>query len=148
MVVMSRSPQQTHALGRRLADLLAPGDVILLRGDLGCGKTVFVQGLGEGLGCEDPVHSPTYTMLHCYAGGRLPLYHADLYRLRPGEEADEILPDDVIADGVCAVEWPDMAEGYIFTQTFTVAFTMCRGETRQIEITSCKGLGLHALSGD
>jgi tRNA threonylcarbamoyladenosine biosynthesis protein TsaE len=102
----------TRALARTLAAALVPGDVLLLRGDLGAGKTAFVRGLAEGLGVDpDEVTSPTFMLVHEYRGGRLPLVHVDLYRLERSS-LDEIgLDADLAAEGVLAVEWPERLAG-------------------------------------
>lgn len=108
MVRHSRSETETRAIAAALAPALAPGAVILLSGDLGAGKTAFVRGLAEGLGLDsDAVTSPTFTLVHEYRGGRLPLIHVDLYRLDHAE-LDEIgLDQDLAAQGVTAVEWSE-----------------------------------------
>jgi tRNA threonylcarbamoyladenosine biosynthesis protein TsaE len=91
-----------------LAATLKPGDVLLLSGDLGAGKTTFVKGLAAGLGIDpDEVSSPTFTLLHEYRGGRLTLYHADLYRLDKTATDDLGLEETGVRDGVLAIEWPD-----------------------------------------
>ena len=104
----THSEDDTRALAARLAATLAPGAVLLLSGDLGAGKTAFVRGLAEGLGVDaGEVTSPTFTLVHEYRGGRLPLVHVDLYRLDRAD-LDEIgLDQDVAAEGVVAVEWPE-----------------------------------------
>jgi tRNA threonylcarbamoyladenosine biosynthesis protein TsaE len=104
----SNSESETRAIAAALAPSLRPGAVILLSGDLGAGKTAFVRGLAEGLALNpDDVTSPTFTLVHEYRGGRLPLIHVDLYRL-DGAELDEIgLDQDLAAAGVTAVEWAD-----------------------------------------
>ena len=104
----SRSEQETRGIAAALARTLAPGAVVLLSGDLGAGKTAFVRGLAEGLGIDPgEVTSPTFTLVHQYEGGRLPLVHVDLYRLETAD-LDEIGLDlDVAARGVLAVEWPE-----------------------------------------
>ncbi len=108
MTVTTRSEAETGSLGRELGQSLASPTVILLAGDLGAGKTAFVRGLAEGLGI-DPEHvsSPTFALIQEYRGGRLPLHHVDLYRLR-AIEADDLGLDDLAFDeGVTAIEWPD-----------------------------------------
>jgi tRNA threonylcarbamoyladenosine biosynthesis protein TsaE len=104
----SRSEAETRAIAAALAPKLAPGAVILLSGDLGAGKTAFVRGLAEGLALDpDEVTSPTFTLVHEYRGGRLPLIHVDLYRLDRAD-LDEIgLDQDLAAKGVTAVEWAE-----------------------------------------
>ena len=102
------SEAETRELARRLAAELTPGAVLLLSGDLGAGKTAFVRGLAEGLGLDaGEVTSPTFTLVHEYRGGRLPLLHVDLYRLDTAELDDLGLDQDLAADGVVAVEWPE-----------------------------------------
>ncbi len=104
----SHSEAETRRFAARLAAGLAPGAVLLLQGDLGAGKTAFVRGLAEGLGApEDEVTSPTFTLVHEYRGGRLPLYHVDLYRLPDGVAVEDLGVDDTAADGVLAIEWPE-----------------------------------------
>ena len=108
MVQESHSEADTRAIAAALAPTLLPGAVLLLSGDLGAGKTAFVRGLAEGLGLDpDEVTSPTFTLVHEYRGGRLPLVHVDLYRLDRAE-LDEIgLDQDLAATGVTAVEWAE-----------------------------------------
>jgi tRNA threonylcarbamoyladenosine biosynthesis protein TsaE len=105
---VSHSEADTAAAGRSLAQTVAPDAVILLEGDLGAGKTAFVRGLAEGLGiAPEEVTSPTFTLIQEYRGGRLTLFHIDLYRLSEREVDDLGLDDLVGAGGVVAVEWPD-----------------------------------------
>jgi len=102
------SEQETVAVANALAGKLAAGDVILLAGNLGAGKTAFVRGLAEGLGISGgEVSSPTFTLVHEYRGGRLTLYHVDLYRLDRAATEDLGLDELGVADGVLAIEWPD-----------------------------------------
>jgi tRNA threonylcarbamoyladenosine biosynthesis protein TsaE len=108
MTIATRSETETVAAGRDLAARVHPGDVVLLTGDLGAGKTAFVRGLAEGLGIDaDEVTSPTFTLIQEYSGGRLPLYHVDLYRLKPIEVDDLGLDELTSEGGVTAIEWPD-----------------------------------------
>ena len=112
MEYLSNSAQETEALGERLAAVLRPGDVVAYTGDLGAGKTAFTRGLARGLGVPDRVTSPTFTIVNEYEGGRLPLFHFDLYRMESPEELFDIGWEDYLArGGVCAVEWSEHAEG-------------------------------------
>ena len=105
---VTRSEEETHAVARVLAATLAAGDVVLLSGTLGAGKTAFVRGIAAGLGIDPgEVSSPTFTLIHEYRGGRLILYHADLYRLDGAATDDLGLEEMGAADGVLAVEWPE-----------------------------------------
>ena len=90
MVIETRSPEETFAVGKSLGEKAFPGQVLTLTGDLGVGKTVFTQGLAEGLGIEEPVNSPTFTIVQVYEEGRLPFYHFDVYRIG---DIEEILPE-------------------------------------------------------
>jgi tRNA threonylcarbamoyladenosine biosynthesis protein TsaE len=105
---ITHSEEETQQVASRLARELQRGDVLLLSGDLGAGKTTFVRGLAEGLAiAPNEVSSPTFTLLHEYKGGRLTLYHADLYRLTRSATEDLGLEEAGIRDGVLAIEWPD-----------------------------------------
>lgn len=108
MTRSSQSEADTLAIARALAARLTPDTVLLLRGDLGAGKTAFVKGLAHGLGiAPEEVSSPTFTLIQEYRGGRLPLYHVDLYRLSPAEVDDLGLDDLICEGGVVAIEWPE-----------------------------------------
>ena len=108
MTYVTNSPAETEALGQRLAETLQPGDVIAYTGDLGAGKTAFTRGLARGLGITERITSPTFTIVNEYLGGRLPLFHFDMYRLGSSEELYEIGWEDYLArGGVCAVEWSE-----------------------------------------
>ena len=110
--IATASESDTAAVGRELAATLRAGDVVLLYGDLGAGKTAFVKGLAEGLGVRrDEVSSPTFTLVQEYRGGRLTLYHVDLYRLDDPREVDDLGLDEIAADGVLAIEWADKLPG-------------------------------------
>jgi tRNA threonylcarbamoyladenosine biosynthesis protein TsaE len=106
----SGSVERTRALGRALGKLARAGDVVLLEGELGAGKTAFAQGIGQGLGVSATINSPTFTILKEYEG-RLPLYHFDLYRLDEPDELYELGFEDYFRDqGVCVVEWAERGE--------------------------------------
>ena len=105
------SPEETHALRKRLGAEAKPGDVYTLVGDLGVGKTVFTQGIAEGLGITEPVSSPTFTIVQVYEEGRMPFYHFDVYRIGDIEEMDEIGYEDYFyGDGLCMIEWANLIE--------------------------------------
>ena len=108
MEFLSRSANETEAIGEALAQRLRPGDVVAFRGDLGAGKTAFTRGIAHGLGIEGPVTSPTYTIVNEYPDGRLPLFHFDLYRLHSSDELFDLGWDEYLCrGGVCAVEWSE-----------------------------------------
>ena len=112
MTCTTNSPEETEALGASLAQELEPGAVLAFTGDLGAGKTAFVRGLARGLGCPGRVTSPTFTIVNEYEGGRLPLFHFDMYRLASSEELFDIGWEDYLArGGVCAVEWSEHMDG-------------------------------------
>ena len=108
MIYLTNSPEQTEEVGAALSKVLSPGTVIAYRGDLGAGKTAFTRGLARGLGVTDPVTSPTYTIVNEYLGGRMPLFHFDMYRLRSSDDLFDIGWEDYLdRGGVCAVEWSE-----------------------------------------
>ena len=105
------TPEDTFRLGFQMAEKAAPGDVIALLGDLGVGKTVFTKGFAAGLGIQEDISSPTFTILQLYEEGRLPLYHFDVYRISDPEEMMEVGWDDyVYGNGVCLIEWANLIE--------------------------------------
>ncbi len=115
--IITNSEKETIAVGEKIAGVLQKGDIVILNGDLGAGKTHFVKGLALGLGSEDMVTSPTFTLLNVYEGGRLIINHFDMYRLSSREEASELgfeeYFDRTIMNGVSIVEWPEQVEGLI-----------------------------------
>ena len=135
MIHQSSSEADTRAIAGALATTLTPGAVVLLSGDLGAGKTAFVRGLAEGLALDpDEVTSPTFTLVHEYRGGRLPLIHVDLYRLDRAE-LDEIgLDQDLAVHGVTAVEWAERLSRELAGAT-RVTISDLGGDSRSIEIT-------------
>ena len=126
MEFLTRGEAETEELGRRLAERLSPGAVVAYRGDLGAGKTAFTRGLARGLGCRERVTSPTFTIVNEYEGGRLPLFHFDLYRLEGAEDLFGIGWDDYLdRGGVCAVEWSERAEEALPPETVWVTLRRC-----------------------
>ena len=111
MIYTTNTPEETEAVGETLAQSLEPGEVIAFTGDLGAGKTAFTRGLARGLGITDRVTSPTFTIVNEYEGGRLPLFHFDMYRLGSSDELFDIGWEDYLSrGGVCAVEWSEIVD--------------------------------------
>ena len=105
------SSAETQALGKKIGETARPGDVYTLVGDLGVGKTVFTQGIADGLGITEPVSSPTFTIVQVYEEGRMPFYHFDVYRIGDIEEMDEIGYEDYFyGEGLCMIEWANLIE--------------------------------------
>ena len=108
MQYITNSPTETEKIGAALGKILKPGTVIAYRGDLGAGKTAFTRGLAQGLGSSEMVTSPTYTIVNEYLGGRMPLFHFDMYRLASSDDLWDIGWEDYLdRNGVCAVEWSE-----------------------------------------
>ena len=105
------SAEETYTLGKKLGEQAKPGQVYTLIGDLGVGKTVFTQGVADGLGITEPINSPTFTIVQIYEEGRMPFYHFDVYRIGDVEEMDEIGYEDYFyGDGLCMIEWANLIE--------------------------------------
>ncbi|SET55854.1 tRNA threonylcarbamoyladenosine biosynthesis protein TsaE [[Clostridium] polysaccharolyticum] len=105
----SLSAEETFSIGKELGKMCKPGDIYCLLGDLGVGKTVFTQGFAKGLGIEEPVNSPTFTIIQVYEDGRIPFYHFDVYRIGDIEEMDELGYEDYFfGQGVCLIEWANL----------------------------------------
>lgn len=110
-IIETYGPEETFELGRRIGRQAKAGEIYTLTGDLGVGKTVFTQGVAAGLGIEEPVNSPTFTIVQIYEDGRLPFYHFDAYRIGDVEEMEEIGYEDYFyGEGVCLVEWANLIE--------------------------------------
>ena len=136
MTHLTHSEAATHEFARQLADRLGPGAVVLLSGNLGAGKTAFVRGLAAGLGIEPgEVSSPTFTLVHEYRGGRLTLYHVDLYRLDRAATTDLGLEEMGVADGVLAIEWPDRLS-HELPGAVSVKLEMLDETTRRLVVSS------------
>ena len=141
MEYLSHSETETEAAGQALAAKLRPGDVVAYRGDLGAGKTAFTRGLARGLGCHGRVTSPTFTIVNEYEGPT-PLFHFDLYRLGGEEELWDIGWEDYLArNGVCAVEWSEIAPGALPENTVYVTLRRRPGaeEEREIRVEGVEG---------
>ena len=124
MILETNSPQETFLAGRELGEKAFPGQVITLTGDLGVGKTVFTQGLAKGLGIEEPVNSPTFTIVQVYDEGRLPLYHFDVYRIADSDEMYEIGYEEyVYGDGVSVIEWPQLIDDILPENRYDVTIS-------------------------
>lgn len=129
------SPEETEALGAFVADGLLPGDRVGLVGDLGAGKTRFVRGVARGLGAKGLVKSPSFTLVNIYEGGRIPLYHIDLYRLGSVEELYGAgLEEYIYGDGVSVIEWADSMPAMLDGCTIVVRFISLGGDNRSVEI--------------
>ena len=134
MTITTQSEAETADAAIDLASRLREGDVVLLLGDLGAGKTAFTRGLAMGLGIEaDAVSSPTFTIMQEYRGGRLPLYHVDLYRLNDAREVEDLGLDEVASDGVLAIEWAEKLPR-ARPDAIAVRLAHASGDTRTIEI--------------
>lgn len=111
MVIETNSPEETFELGRQLGQKVTAGEVYTLIGDLGVGKTVLTQGIAKGLGIDEPISSPTFTIVQVYESGRIPFYHFDVYRIGDVEEMDEIGFDDyVYGEGLTMIEWANLIQ--------------------------------------
>lgn len=114
MVIETWSPKEPYALGEKIGREALPGQVYTLNGDLGVGKTVFTQGVAAGLGIQEPVNSPTFTIVQVYEEGRMPFYHFDVYRIGDVEEMEEIgYQDYFYGEGLCMIEWAQLIEEII-----------------------------------
>lgn len=114
MVIETWSSKETYALGEKIGREALPGQVYTLNGDLGVGKTVFTQGVAAGLGIQEPVNSPTFTIVQVYEEGRMPFYHFDVYRIGDVEEMEEIgYQDYFYGEGLCMIEWAQLIEEII-----------------------------------
>lgn len=117
----SFSPEETYKIARELGEKVVPGTVICLNGDLGVGKTLFSQGFAKGLGIEDSVNSPTFTIVQVYEEGRIPLYHFDVYRIDDPEEMEEVgFSDMIYGEGVCLIEWANLISDILPEHYMTV----------------------------
>lgn len=136
MQFISRSPEQTSVFGACLGELLQPGDVLCLTGDLGAGKTLLVQGVAQGLDLDETVTSPTFTVLNVYEGA-VPVYHFDLYRLEWEEQLDDIGFDEFTdGAGIAIIEWPDKFPGRMPDEVLEVSITKAGDNVRLFSVTA------------
>ena len=111
MIIETRTPEETFEIGRKIGQSARPGQVYSLTGDLGVGKTVLAQGIAAGLGIEEEICSPTFTIVQVYEEGRIPFYHFDVYRIGDISEMDELGYEDYFyGEGVCLIEWANLIE--------------------------------------
>ena len=140
MIYLTNSPEETEKVGAALAKILTPGTVLSSRGDLGAGKTAFTRGLARGLGYEEPVTSPTYTIVNEYLGGRMPLFHFDMYRLHSADDLWDIGWEDYLErGGICAVEWSENVRDAM-EDPITVTIEKLGEATRRITIEGGENL--------
>ena len=132
--IISRSAEETFQFGHDFASRVRAGDVLALTGDLGAGKTHFVKGLAAGLGISADVTSPTFTLIHEYGGGRLPLYHIDCYRLETTDELLAVGVDEYLrSDGVTAIEWADKFAEILPPDAQWIRFHVLEDDAREIQ---------------
>ena len=133
--IESTSSAETEALGARVAERLRPGDVVVVSGEVGAGKTTLIRGACRALGIEEPVTSPTFTIGQRYRGGRLPVSHLDLYRLQSLEGEDPALLEDYLGpDGVAFIEWPAVGAERLGRPALEIRLAHAGGENRSAEI--------------
>ena len=141
--MITKSAAETRALGERIAGLLKPGDVLLLEGDLGAGKSELTRGIARGLGVKETVTSPTFTILNVYESGRCPLYHFDWYRLESAEELYELGMDEYLGgDGIAVVEWPGRCPEAVPDGAIRIRLGMAGENERTIESEPGTGFAL------
>jgi tRNA threonylcarbamoyladenosine biosynthesis protein TsaE len=136
----THSAAETRALGERLARQLKPGDVVVLQGELGAGKSELTSGIAKGLGVTETVTSPSFTILNVYESGRIPLYHFDWYRLESDEELYELGMDEYLGgNGIALVEWPGRCPEAVPEKCLRIRITAEGENTRRIETEECGG---------
>jgi tRNA threonylcarbamoyladenosine biosynthesis protein TsaE len=136
-VLTTHSPEETRELGRKLGQLLSPGDLLCLQGDLGAGKTTLTQGIAAGWGSADAVSSPTFVMVNLYrAADETPLYHMDAYRIESLPEAAQLGLDDMLAEGALIVEWPERIKPLLPKERLWLTLTHISETERQLEISA------------
>lgn len=139
-MIVSHAAKETRDLGAKLAAFLQPGDVVLLRGGLGAGKSEFARGVARGLGIAGPVPSPSFTILNAYDEGRIPLYHFDWYRIHDPDEIGEMgFEEQLHGDGASLIEWSEQAPDYVPERALAVSILAVDEETRKITVEPLGG---------
>lgn len=143
MFILTNNADETYKVGEKLGKIALPGNILTLSGDLGVGKTVFAKGFARGLGIDDPITSPTFTILQEYITGRIPLYHFDVYRVSDPEEMYEVGFDDYLyGNGVCLIEWAELIKENLPANIISINITKDDPKLydhRRIEISGLKG---------
>ena len=135
MLTVTNSAEETRALGEKLASRLKAGDVVILEGELGAGKSELARGIARGLGVTETVTSPSFTILNVYESGRCPLYHFDWYRLESEEELYELGMDEYLGgDGIAVVEWAERCPDAVPENVLRIRLEVTGGESRRITI--------------
>jgi tRNA threonylcarbamoyladenosine biosynthesis protein TsaE len=132
--VRTRTAGETRRLGERIGRMMRAGDVVLLSGELGAGKTVLAQGIGRGMGVRDPIKSSSFVIMNEYAGAPLRLFHADLYRLEDPEQVAELALDELASRGVLVVEWPERAPAELPEEHLLVRLSYDGAKGREVEV--------------
>ena len=141
-VIETNSPEETFRLGQKLGEASCPGQIYALTGELGVGKTVLTQGFAKGLGIKENVNSPTFTILQEYTGGRLPLYHFDVYRILDVFDMEEIGYEDYFyGKGVCLIEWGEVVADLLPTDTIRIVINKDSSRGENYRRITLKGLG-------
>lgn len=148
LTIISHSAEQTQQIGQRLGEFARAGDLFFLEGDLGAGKTCFTQGLGRGLDIVEEINSPTFILANEHRGGRLTLYHLDVYRVRSADEAIGIGLDDYLSsDGVCVIEWAEKIRAALPAERLWIAFRHIDEDSRELKFTATGKRFIDLLSG-
>lgn len=145
-MLRTATPGATRKIGERIGRMLRAGDVVLLSGDLGAGKTVLAQGIGRGLGVVDPIKSSSFVIMNEYEGASLRLYHADLYRLEDPEQVAELALDELAAKGVLVIEWPERAPNELPEEHLALHLAYDGARGRAIEVDG-KGERYDTIAG-
>jgi tRNA threonylcarbamoyladenosine biosynthesis protein TsaE len=136
MLTVTNSAAETRALGEKLASRLKAGDVVVLEGELGAGKSELARGIARGLGVTETVTSPSFTILNVYESGRCPLYHFDWYRLESEEELYELGMDEYLGgDGIAVVEWAERCPDAVPENVLRIRLEVTGGESRRITVS-------------